>query len=85
MIKEKKPKKRLTSQTSGSSSRTESCRSTLTVCNDGTTKKSKMILIKLVLKLMKAVHRMTLYWNEYISFVIVSHYCFRQGIYTTQI
>ena len=23
---------------------------------------------------MKAVHHMTLYWNEYISFAIVSHY-----------
>ena len=43
----------------------------------------KMIFIELVLKLMKAVHHMTLYWNEYISFAIVSHYCFRQGIYTT--
>ena len=32
-----KPKKCLTSQTSGSSSRTESCRSTFTVCSDGTT------------------------------------------------
>ena len=32
---------------------------------------------------MKAVHHMTLYWNEYISFAIVSHYCFRQAIYTT--
>ena len=35
--KQKKPKKRLTSQTSGSSSGIESCRSTLTVCSDGTT------------------------------------------------
>ena len=32
---------------------------------------------------MKAVHHMTLYWNEYISFAIVSHNRFRQGIYTT--
>ena len=32
---------------------------------------------------MKAVHHMTLYWNEYILFAIVSHYRFRQGIYTT--
>ena len=32
---------------------------------------------------MKAVHHMTLYWNEYISFAIVSHYRFWQGIYTT--
>ena len=41
------------------------------------------VCLKLVLKSMKAVHLMTLYWNEYISFAIVSHYCFRQGIYTT--
>ena len=47
------------------------------------TRKSKMIFLKLVLKLMKAVHHMTLYWNEYILFAIVSHYRFRQGIYTT--
>ena len=45
--------------------------------------KSCEVCLKLVLKLMKAVHHMTLYWNEYISFAIVSHYCFRQGIYTT--
>ena len=32
---------------------------------------------------MKTVQKMTLYWNEYISFAIVSHYCFRQGISTT--
>ena len=48
-----KQKNRLTSQTSGSISRTESCRSTLTVCSDGKTnlrtvfgyltRKSKMI------------------------------------------
>ena len=31
---------------------------------------------------MKAVH-MTLFWNLYVSFAIVSHYCFSQGIYTT--
>ena len=31
---------------------------------------------------MKAVHHMTLYWNEYISFAIESHYFIRQGIYT---
>ena len=30
--------------------------------------------MKLVLKLMKAVDHMTLYWNEYISFATVSHY-----------
>ena len=41
------------------------------------------VCLKLVLKLMKAVHHMPLYWNEYISFAIVSHYCFRRGIYTT--
>ena len=45
--------------------------------------KSCEVCLKLVVKLMKAVHHMTLYWNEYISFAIVSHYCFRQGIYTT--
>ena len=39
--------------------------------------------MKLVLKLMKAVDDMTLYLNEYISFAIVTHYCFLQGIYTT--
>ena len=38
--------------------------------------------LKLVLKLAKAVHHMTLFWNEYISFATVSHSCFRQGIYT---
>ena len=32
---------------------------------------------------MKAVHHMTLNWNEYISFAIVSHHSFKQGIYTT--
>ena len=32
---------------------------------------------------MKAVHHMTLYWNEYIWFAIVSQYWFRQGTYTT--
>ena len=32
---------------------------------------------------MKAVHHMTLYWNDYISFAIVSHYCFSQGTSTT--
>ena len=35
---------------------------------------SAIIRKKLVLKLMKAVDHMTLYWNEYISFAIVSHY-----------
>ena len=32
---------------------------------------------------MKAVHHMTLFWNEYISFAVVSHYRFRQGNYIT--
>ena len=45
------------------------------------TRKSKMIFLKLVLKLMKAVHHMTLYWNEYISFAIVSHYCFLDKVF----
>ena len=28
---------------------------------------------------MKAIY-MTQFWNAYISFAIVSHFCFRQGI-----
>ena len=71
-------------KTNQKGSRTESFRSTLTVCSDGTinlrtvfgyNKKEENDFIKFVLKLMKAVHHMTLYWNEYISFAIVSHYC----------
>ena len=43
--------------------------------------KSCEVCLKLVVKLMKAVHHMTLYWNEYISFAIVSHYCFLDKVF----